>query len=40
MRVVANKDEIFFRDAATSTEIIVQTAHALENRKARSTARR
>ncbi len=30
MRVVANKGGIFFKDAATSTEIILQTAETLE----------
>jgi hypothetical protein len=30
MRVVANKGQIFFKDAATSTEIILQTAQSLE----------
>ena len=30
MRVVANKGDIFFKDAATSTEIIIQTAETLE----------
>ena len=40
MRVVANKGEIFFKDAATSTEIIVQTAHRLERRGTRTTANR
>jgi len=29
MRVVANKGEIFFKDAATATEIIIQTAETL-----------
>ena len=29
MRVVANQGEIFFKDAATSTEIIIQTAETL-----------
>ena len=31
MRVVANKGEIFFKDAATATEIIVQTAASLDD---------
>jgi len=30
MRVVANKGQIFFKDAATSTEIILQTAQSLD----------
>lgn len=30
MRVVANKGDIFFKDSATATEIVVQTAEALE----------
>ena len=30
MRVVANKGEIFFKDAATATEIIIQTAETLQ----------
>jgi hypothetical protein len=30
MRVVANKGQIFFKDAATSTEVILQTAQSLE----------
>lgn len=30
MRVVANKGNIFFKDAATATEIILQTAQALD----------
>lgn len=30
MRVVANKGHIFFKDAATATEIILQTAQALD----------
>ena len=29
MRVVANKGEIFFKDAATATEIIIQTAETM-----------
>lgn len=31
MRVVANEGEIFFKDAATATEIIVQTAATLDH---------
>ncbi len=31
MRVVANEGEIFFKDAATATEIIVQTAATLDD---------
>lgn len=34
MRVVANKGDIFFKDAATATEIVLQTADALEDMKA------
>lgn len=30
MRVVANQNELFFRDSATATEIIVQTADTLD----------
>lgn len=30
MRVVANKGDIFFKDSATATEVILQTAEALE----------
>ena len=30
MRVVANEGEFFFKDAATATEIIVQTAATLD----------
>lgn len=30
MRVVANKGDIFFKDAATATEIIIQTAETLQ----------
>jgi hypothetical protein len=32
MRVVVHKGDIFFKDAATGTEIIVQTAEALADR--------
>lgn len=32
MRVVANKGEIFFKDAATGTEVIMQVAHSLDER--------
>ena len=39
MRVVANKGEIFFKDAATATEIIVQTAHTLDSRAATQQSR-
>lgn len=41
MRVVANKGDVFFKDAATATEIIVQTAHILDTQSAtqQSTAR-
>ncbi len=38
MRVVANKGHIFFKDAATATEIILQTAQALDE-QARARAR-
>ncbi len=31
MRVVVNKGEIFFKDAATATEIIIQTAETMAN---------
>jgi hypothetical protein len=31
MRVVANKGDIFFKDASTATEIINQTAQVVEN---------
>lgn len=34
MRVVANKGDIFFKDAATATEIIVQTANTLDTQAA------
>lgn len=30
MRVVANKGNIFFKDSATATEIIIQTAEAID----------
>ena len=30
MRVVANKGDVFFKDAATATEIIIQTAETLQ----------
>lgn len=30
MRVVANKGDIFFKDAATATEIIIQTVETLQ----------
>lgn len=32
MRVVANKGEIFFKDAATGTEVIMQVAQSLDER--------
>jgi hypothetical protein len=32
MRVVVNKGDVFFKDAATGTEIIVQTAETLSDR--------
>jgi hypothetical protein len=31
MRVVANKGGLFFKDSATSTEIILQTAQTLQD---------
>ena len=31
MRVVANKGDLFFKDSATSTEIILQTAQTLQD---------
>lgn len=34
MRVVANEGDIFFKDSATSTEIIIQTAETLESEMA------
>lgn len=40
MRVVANKGQIFFKDAATATEIIVQTASTLDTQSARRSAPR
>lgn len=36
MRVVANKGDLFFKDAATSTEIIIQTARTLDDVEARN----
>jgi hypothetical protein len=36
MRVVANKGDLFFKDAATSTEIIIQTARTLDDFEARN----
>ncbi len=38
MRVVANKGEIFFKDASTATEIILQTAQSLDDLKAKAAA--
>lgn len=35
MRVVVNKGDLFFKDAATGTEIIVQTAEKLEQQSKR-----
>jgi len=35
MRVVANQGEFFFKDAATATEIIIQTAETLEKTRER-----
>lgn len=40
MRVIANRGIIFLKDAATSTEIIVQTAYVLDEQAARETAER
>jgi hypothetical protein len=40
MRVVANKGTIFFKDAATATEIIVQTASTLDTQTARRQSRK
>jgi hypothetical protein len=40
MRVVANKGEIFFKDAATATEIIVQTAATLDTQSATQQSRK
>jgi len=40
MRVVANQGHIFFKDAATATEIIIQTAHTLDTQSARRPARK
>lgn len=34
MRVVANKGQIFFKDAATATEIILQTVQSLDDQRA------
>jgi hypothetical protein len=39
MRVVANKGDIFFKDSATATEIILQTAQSLDDHKAKLAAR-
>jgi len=40
MRVVANQGQIFFKDAATATEIIVQTAATLDTQYAKNPRRR
>ena len=40
MRVVANQGEIFFKDAATAAEIIVQTALTLDTQSARREMRK
>ena len=40
MRVVANQGAIFFKDAATATEIIVQTAQTLDTQSARRPIKR
>src|SRR4051794_694139 len=43
MRVVANKGDIFFKDASTATEVILQTAQTLQDSPAptaRTTAQR
>jgi hypothetical protein len=34
MRVVANKGQVFFKDAATATEIILQTVQSLDDQRA------
>jgi hypothetical protein len=36
MRVVANKGDIFFKDSSTATEVVLQTADALQDDEARS----
>jgi hypothetical protein len=38
MRVVANKGDIFFKDSSTATEIILQTAQALQDEPAATKA--
>ncbi len=40
MRVVANQGAIFFKDASTATEIIVQTANTLDTQSARQPIKR
>ena len=40
MRVVANQGQIFFKDSATATEIIVQTAATLDTQYASTPPRR
>jgi hypothetical protein len=40
MRVVANQGQIFFKDAATATEIIVQTAQTLDRQSTRRPVRK
>ena len=40
MRVVANQGQIFFKDSATATEIIVQTATTLDTQSARQSSQR
>ena len=40
MRVVANQGQIFFKDSATATEIIVQTAATLDTQYAKTPPRR
>ena len=35
MRVVTNKGDFFFKDGATSTEIILQTAQVVESANAK-----
>jgi len=40
MRVVANQGQIFFKDSATATEIIVQTATTLDTQSARQSSKR
>jgi hypothetical protein len=39
MRVVTNKGDFFFKDGATSTEIIIQTAQIVESDAATTAAK-